>query len=260
MDVEIALIYIICLGWVKNLSTSTLAFNISQFFLFFNHYLLTLILGKAGFDLHVIKFFSNYLISRKTNYFWNNFTLSSFDVNIGVGQDLALSPILLALYLLPFLYILENHLKNLKVPISILSFVDDGLFIAQSKYFHLSNSCLFCSYNVMLNLLSKFSLIVEHSKTEVFHFNRLQESFNPPSLNLSSIGGPILCPKNSWKYLGFIFDRKLLFYYHINFYSNKVMSTIKCIKILGNSVQGLNLHQKRLLYRSCILPIVLYSF
>jgi len=217
-------------------------------------------LGKANFNLHVIKFFSNYLVGRKTNYFWNSFTSPLFDVNIGVDQGLAFSPILSALYLLLFLYILENHLKNLKIPISIFPFVDNGLFIVQSKSFHLFNSCFFYSYNVMSNFLSKFGLIVEHLKTEVFHFNRLQESFNPLSLNLLSIGGPILYSKNSWKYLGFIFDRKLLFHHHINFYSNKIMSTIKCMKILGNSVWGLNPYQKCFLYRSCVLLIALYRF
>ena len=53
-----------------------------------------------------------------------------FEVNVGVGQGSALSPILSALYLTPFLYILEKHLKNLKIPISILSFMDNGLIIA----------------------------------------------------------------------------------------------------------------------------------
>ena len=52
-----------------------------------------------------------------------------FDVNVGVGQGSVLSPILSILYLSLLLYILENQLKNLKIPISILSFVDDGLFI-----------------------------------------------------------------------------------------------------------------------------------
>jgi len=109
----------------------------------------------------------------------------SFDVNVSVGQGLALSSILLALYLLPFLHILEKQLKILKIPISILFFVDNGLLVAKSKSLSLCNSLLFCSYNVVSNLLSKFRLIVEHSKTEVFHFTRLQGSFNPPLLNLS---------------------------------------------------------------------------
>ena len=212
MNTGVTLIHIICSGWVKNLNTSTLAFNIAQFFPSLNYQFLVLILKKAEFDPCVAKFFSNYLIGRKTNYFWNSFTLPSFDVNVGMGQRLALSPILLALYLLLFLHIIENHLKILKILISILSFVDNDLFISQSKLFQIFNAYLFSSYNVMTNLLSKFRLIVEHSKTEVFHFTRLQEFFNPPLLNLSSIGSHILCLKDSWKYLGFIFDRKLSFH------------------------------------------------
>jgi len=92
---------------------------------------------------------------------------------MGVGQGLALSPILLALYLAPFLHILKKHLKNLDLKISILSFVDDGLLITQSKS---SNTHLFCSYNVAFNLLSKFGLLVKHLKTEVFRFSRSQGS------------------------------------------------------------------------------------
>jgi len=181
-----------------------------------------------------------------------------FEVNVGVGQESALSPILSALYLFSFLYILENHLKNYNIPVSIISFVDDGLFISQDKSLISSNSHLFCSYNVMTKLLDKFGLIVEHSKTEVFHFNRLHDIFALPPLDLSSIGGPILVPKDTWKYLGFIFNRKLSFYQHIDFYCNRAMSTVKCI--LGNSSCGIILTQKFLLYRCCILPIALYGF
>ena len=183
-----------------------------------------------------------------------------FEVNVGVGQGSALSPILLALYLTPFLYILEKHLKNLKIPISILSFMDNGLIIAQNKSFDISNSYLFCSYNVFSKLLDSFGLIIEHSKTEVFHFSRSQSSFNPPPLDLSLIGGLILRSKDTWKYLGFIFDRKLTFHKHINHYSNKAISTVKCMKLLGNSSRGINPLQKCLLYRCCILPIALYGF
>ena len=260
IDVGVALTHIIRSGWVKNLLTSTLAFDIMQFFLSLNHCLLTLILKKAGFDNHIILFFANYLVGRKMNYFWNSFTSPLFDVNVGVGQDSVLSPILSALYLSLLLYILEKHLKNLKIPVSIISFVDDGLFISQSKSFHTFNCCLFCSYNVISKLLEKFGLIVEHSKTEVFHFNRSQGIFNPPSLDISPIRGIILWPKNMWKYLGFIFDRKLSFYQHVDFYSNKAMSMVKCIKILGNSNWGINLTQKCLLYKTCILSIALYRF
>jgi len=176
IDVSIALTHIIRTGWVKNLSKSTLAFNIVQFFPLLNHHLLTLIMKKAGFDNYIVSFFANYLVDRKTNYFWNNFMSPIFNVNVGVGQSSALSPILSAIYLLPFIYILENCLKNLKIPVSIIFFVDNGLFISQSNSFDISNSCLFCSHNVLTILFEKFSLVVEHSKTEIFHFNRSQVS------------------------------------------------------------------------------------
>ena len=115
---------------------------------------------------------------------------------MGVGQGLAISPILSALYLTLFLHILEKYLKNLDLKISILSFVDDGLLITQSKSFQTSNAHLFCSYNVAFNLLSKFGLLVKYSKTEVFYFSRSQGVFSPPPLDLSSLGGPILYPKD----------------------------------------------------------------
>ena len=138
--------------------------------------------------------------------------------------------------------------------------MDDGLFISQDKLFEVSNSRLSCSYNIITNLLDKFGLVVEHSKTEVFHFSRLHGPFNPPPLDLSSLGSPILSPKNSWKCLGFIFDRKLTFHQHVDFYSNKALSSVKCMKLLENSSWGIIPLQKWLLYRCCILPITLYGF
>ena len=112
----------------------------------------------------------------------------------------------------------------------------------------------------MTKLLNKLSLIVEHSKTKVFHFNRSYSFFDPPLLDLSSTGGPVLVPKNLWKYLGFIFDRKLSFHQHIDYYSNRAIFMVKYMKILGNSLHGIIPTQKCLLYRCCILPIALYSF
>lgn len=58
-----------------------------------------------------------------------------------VGKRLALSSIFSALYFSLFLHILEKYLKNLNN-----------------------------SYNVVFNLLFKFSLLVKYSKTEVFTF------------------------------------------------------------------------------------------
>ena len=119
-----------------------------------------------------------------------------FNVDVRVGQGSTLS---------------LERIKNLKIPIFILSFIDNGLFISQEKSLVVLNVNLFCSYNIISSLLGKFGLIMKHRKTEVFHFSRSHRVFNPPSLDLMPLGGPILYPKNTWHYLGFIFNQKLLF-------------------------------------------------
>ena len=214
-DVGVVLTYIIWSEWVKNLTTSTLAFNIAQFFPSLNHQLPPLILDKAGLNHKILTFFKNYLVGRKTRYLWNTFISPYFNVNIGIRQGSALSPILSALYLSPVFLSLENHLKILKISIFIISFVDDRLFISQNKSISHSNANLFCSHNIILSLLMKCSLVVEHGKTDIFHFSRSHGAFNPPPLDLSALVGPILLSEKIWRYLGFIFDWKLTFRSHI---------------------------------------------
>ena len=114
MDAGIVLTHIICSGWVKNLTMSTLVFDIAQFFPSLNHQLLSLILDKAELDYKILTFFKNYLVGRKTKYLWNKFTSPSFNVNVGIRQGSALFPILSALYLSSVFLSLENCLKILK--------------------------------------------------------------------------------------------------------------------------------------------------
>ena len=84
---------------------------------------------------------------------WNNLFSLFFEVNIGVRQGLALSSILLGLYLSSLFYIFEKYVKNLKIPVFFLSFIDDGLLISQEKSFEKTNLFLFCSYNIVSSLL-----------------------------------------------------------------------------------------------------------
>jgi len=257
---RVILTYFIYTGWVKNTSTSTLAFDIAQFFPLLNHQILPLILNKARFNSKILSFFYNYLVDRKSTYLWNNFSSPSFNVDVGGSQVSALSPLLFVLYLSPILHIFEKQLKNLKIPISILSFIDNVFFVTQNKSLIVSNLHLLCSYHIISSLLKQFRLILKYRKMEVFYFSRSHRIFDLPSLDLILLGGPILLSKNTWQYLRFIFDRKLTFQQHIEFYTNKAISTIKCINMLRNSSRGLIPTQKWLLYRSCVLPITPYGF
>ena len=138
--------------------------------------------------------------------------------------------------------------------------MDDSLFISQEKSYEKSNKNLFCSYSIIFSLFEQFSLVIEHNKSEVFHFSRATKNFNSSPLDLEPLGEPVLWLKDKWRYLSFIFDKKLSFYQHIYFYSNKALYTIKDMKILGNFTRGLLPPHKWLLYRTYIMFITLYDF
>jgi len=67
-DAGVVLTHFIHSGWIKNNMTSTLAFNIAQFFPSLNYWLFLLILRKTECNSKVVQFFSNYLIGRKMWY------------------------------------------------------------------------------------------------------------------------------------------------------------------------------------------------
>ena len=146
-----------------------------------------------------------------------------------------MSPILSALYLSPLFHIFEEHVKNLKIPVFFLFFANNSLLVSQEKSFEKTNLLLFCSYNIISSLLNQFGLAIKYGKTEVFYFSRICGLFNLLQLNLSQVRDSILSPKETWCYLSFIFNRKLLFHQHINFYTNKALFMVKSMKILGNS-------------------------
>ena len=75
--------------------------------------------------------------------------------------------------------------------------MDNSLFISQNKSILHSNANYFCCYNMTLSLLIKYSLVVKYGKTDIFHFSRSHKTFNPPPLNLFSLGKSILLPKET---------------------------------------------------------------
>ena len=174
-------------------------------------------------------------------------------------QGSALSPILSALYIAPLIRIFDLRAQSLNLSTSILSFVDDSLLISQGKTYNITLLELYSSYRVVTDLMVTFGLVMEHDKSEIFHFSRAHNDLNP-ELDLSAIGAPTLKPKTYWRYLGFYFDRRLSFKEYVWYYSTKALSMLKAMEMLGNSSRGLLPLQKHLLYCFYIVPITTYGF
>ena len=167
--------------------------------------MLTSILSHFGFANCIVNFFSDYLVGRSIQYSWNSFLSGAYDVDIGMGQGSTLSPILSALYIASLICIFEHRAQALNLDTCILSFVDDGLLISQGKMYNKILPELYSNYRVVTDLMVTFGLVMEHDKSEIFHFSRAHNDSNP-ELDLSAISVPTLKPKIYWRYLGFYFD------------------------------------------------------
>jgi hypothetical protein len=237
-----------------------IAFDIAQFFPSLNHGMLMAILRRSGFPEKVIRFFSSYLVNRETSYHWGKFSSPKMNADMGMGQGSALSPVESALYFAPVLAIFNQQAAHLDV--TVLSYVDDGTLIVQFKSWDSNLRVLREVYGIMFDLLTEFGLVLEHDKSELFHFSRKPGDENP-SLDLGyqpyTEGNP-LKPKAYWRYLGFYFDCKLSFKEHVRYYSTKALTMVQAMGMLGNSNRGLLPMQKRLLYRTCILPVATYGY
>ena len=196
-------------AWVTGVDTSVIALDIAQFFPSLNHNALVTILHRAGFNRKLVSFFSSYLVDRRTSYTWGNFTSPAFDCDVGVEQGSALSPILSSLYLSPAMWAFYKHL--VVSDSKLISYVDDATLIAQSPTTLENNLKLWFAYRIFVQMLTDLGLVVEHSKTKLFHFSCKRNPPNPPiDLGvLPYIGANLLTPNTFWHYLGFYFDRNL---------------------------------------------------
>ncbi|CAA7267573.1 unnamed protein product [Cyclocybe aegerita] len=227
-DAGLILTHLVRAGWVKGLQTSALAFDIAQFFPSINHEMFMAVLRKQGFLPVLVEFFASYLVGRSTVYCWNTFQSDLQSADVGVGQGSALSPVISGLFIALVMKLF--YIKAVPLNTTLLSFVDDGTILAQSKHLDDNNVGLH-AYNPSLDL-----------------------GYAPHT------GVTPLKPKTYWRYLGFYFDRGLTFHEHVRYYATKAFTTVQAMRMLGNSTRGLSPKQRHLLYRSCVVPIATYGY
>ncbi|CAA7264613.1 unnamed protein product [Cyclocybe aegerita] len=225
-DAGLILTHLMRAGWVKGLQTSVLAFDITQFFPSINHERFMAVLRKQGFSPILVECFASYLVGRSTVYCWNTFQSGSQSADVGVGQGSALLPVISGLFIAPVMKLF--YVKAVPLNTMLLSFVDNGTILAQSTQLDDNNVGLHKAYKIIYLLFVAFALVLEHDKTELFHFSHQRDTYNP-SLDLEytpHTGATPLKPKIYWRYLGFYFDCGLTFHEHVRYYATKAFTTI----------------------------------
>ena len=223
----IYLTHLVCTGWAKGLKTSVVAFDLAQYFPSLQHGVIITLLKCMGFAMQVCDFFVDYLVGRSMRYAWEGELSPPFETSVGVGQGSALSPILSALYLTPILW-----QASLEAPeAALMSYVDDGTIIVQSKTWDANLTKLRSTYGIVFELTQALGLVLEHDKLEVFHFSRKSGDTNPlVDLGYAPFtGDSLLRPNTYWRYLDFFFDWSPSFQEHSRRYSTKALTTVKAM-------------------------------
>ncbi|CAA7268154.1 unnamed protein product [Cyclocybe aegerita] len=176
-DAGLILTHLVQAEWVKGLQTSVLAFDIAQFFPSINHDMFMAVLRRQGFSSILVDFFASYLVGCSMVYCWNTFQSDSRSADVGVGQGSALSHVISGLFIAPVMKLF--YIKAAPLNTTLLSFVDDGTILAQSKQLDDNNVGLRKAYKIIYLLFVAFALVLEHDKTELFYFLRRRDAYNP---------------------------------------------------------------------------------
>jgi hypothetical protein len=143
----------------------------------------------------------------------------------------------------------------------LISYVDDGTIIVQSDTWGKNLVKFKSAYKIVFELAQSMGLVLEHNKSEGFHFSPKHGDSNP-DIDLGYApytGATPLHPGTTWRYLGFFFNCALTFWEHVIRYTNKALTTVRAMLTLGNSVRGLPPKHKCMLYCACVLPIATYG-
>ena len=105
-----------------------------------------------------------------------------------------ISPILSSIYLSPVMWAFHTEQPDTQ----LISYVNDGMIIVMSKSIEINLVKLQAAYSTVYQLTRAMGLVLEHDKSEVFHFSRNSvDAFVPVDLGYAPYTGDTpLVPKH----------------------------------------------------------------
>lgn len=274
MNADIQLGYYVNAAWNKGLVTSALLLDVSQFYPSIHHNILLGTLQKQGFNAKLSNFLDNYFVGHKTQFAFNGWLTASSNFSVRVEQGCSLFQILSELSITLVLYKwVPVHLANPN-NIGLQFYVDDGLIMTftpramdESSAAQTQKNCLIIQnlFQDILSDLNHLGLEVEGDKLELIHFWKFWKPYSSikpygPDITIHTDEQKVTVKaSNTMQYLRFFLDPKLSFQAHMQFYVNKVASTVNAIWMLDNSIWGFHPINKQRLYIAHIILLMLYD-
>jgi hypothetical protein len=255
LDAGLSMTHNIETAWTRGMTASVLTFNISGFFDRVNHDRLCRVVEKMGFNAGLVTWLRSWLSDRRVQFRLDGRLTPEVDCSVGVPQGSPLSPILLAIYTAWIADALKGQTNA-----SLCFYVDDGALAAFSPTLTADVRTIEQNFKLVVSRLHDVGMPVDKGKCDAMHFTRKR-----------GLGSPAFCPEmpngeklhvtaqKNMHWLGFFFDRQLLWTQHVDIMCNRAMSKVHGLKILGNSVKGMRLDNRRQLFNTIIIPVLTYG-
>ncbi|KAJ3562483.1 hypothetical protein NP233_g9541 [Leucocoprinus birnbaumii] len=272
VDAALTFIHDVHWAWSQSLVTSVLTFDMKGYFDFVNHNRLLAELKNRRIPLEYVKWTASFLSNREAAICIDGVRGETKPVKNGIPQGSPVSPILATFYSAGLLDMFENPDTAIQIPdnlkhdkptcVSILMYVDDGKLVVSSRSIDTNNRLLAQAYQVVDQWLWKAGLAPDQDKCELMHYTRRKKCGDPAThIELTERDGTVskvlVTPTVRW--LGIHFDRKLQFTEHVKRMTAKAEAAIGCISMLANTVRGMSHKHLRILYKTCVLPIMTYA-
>ena len=119
---------------------------------------------------------------------------------------------------------------------------------------------LACVLILVIQKLKEIGMSIDLSKLELQHFTRCKgDNLRPPLRAILPSGPVVVTPPKVLQWLGFYLDCHLSFREHVKIMAARSGSIITGLHCLGNTVQGLSQSNMRVLYKTCMFPVLSYG-
>ena len=211
-----------------------------------NHHILSSKLHHYGIRGNALNWINSYLTNRKQCVKIGNTLSSELLIENGVPQGSVLGPLLFLIYI--------NDINESSKILNFQLFADDTCIFLSHKNVKSLETCLNTELKNVHHWLAANKLSLNVSKSNVLTF-RTKNMHSNPILDLN-INGEKLNEKTHAKYLGLIFDNKLLWHHHLDHVASKLIKGNGLLAKLRHFVPSQKL---KMLYNALIQPHLDYG-
>ncbi|GFU85643.1 probable RNA-directed DNA polymerase from transposon X-element [Trichonephila clavipes] len=194
-------------------------------------------------------FIFNFLIVRYFNIHIGHSSSHKFMQNQGVPQGSVLSVTLFNIHM-------SNILHQLPPSVRGMLYVDDLQVSCQGSDMRLIERQLQTTVNRLVQWCDQNGHTISPSKSSCVHFCRKRNLHPDPSIHIGHIQIPVV---SEVRFLGVIFDSKLTFLPHVLYLRKKCERSLNILKVLSNTLWGVDRVSLLRVYQSLILSRLDYG-